>query len=103
MIGRALAIAAALALSGCTGLPIGHRRFLVVGVGMVRVDRVDQAVGISSRILGLTAGCRNLTVGLQASYCAEIPAAGDAAIIERGSGPDQHLSVRKLHPKENDR
>ena|SRR3569623_767870 len=98
-----LVAALSLALSGCAGLPIGHHSFIVVGVGLVRVDREAQAVGVSSRSLGLTAGCRSVTLGIQASYCAQIPLSADLAIIERGSGSNQHLEIPKLHPKENPR
>lgn len=94
--------AAALLLSGCAGVPMGGRAFVVLGVGIVRVDRADQAVGVSSRTLGLTVGCRSVTLGVQASYCAQLPL-GDVAIIERGRGPDQHLLVQPLHPKEKTR
>lgn len=99
---RGAALLAATLLSGCAGVPVGHHTFLVVGLGVVRVDRAADATGISSRSLGLTLGCRQITVGLQASYCARLPL-GDVAIIERGAGADQHLSVVPLHPKEQPR
>ena len=92
----AVALGAVLQLVGCAGLPIGGHTFVVVGVGLVRVDKADRAIGISSRSLGLTVGCRQITLGAQASYCARLPIEGDVAIIERGSGPDQHLSVTNL-------
>ncbi len=89
-------LCSALALSGCAGLPIGRHEFIVLGIGLVRIDRADKAVGVSSRSIGLTLCPRSLTLGVQASYCASIPIDGDVAIIERGSGPDQHLSVIPL-------
>lgn len=94
---RPLAILAlACALGGCAGLPIGRHTFIVLGVGLVRVDRADKAIGISSRSIGLMLGCRQITLGVQGSYCTELPITGDVAIIERGSGPNQHLSVAHL-------
>ena len=96
MIRFAVILALACALGGCAGLPTGHRTFIVIGVGIVRVDHADKAIGISSRSLGLMLGCRQLTLGVQGSYCTELPIEGDVAIIERGSGPNQHLSVVHL-------
>ena len=84
----------ALCLGGCEhpGLLLGHHVYLVVGVGAVRVDRADKAVGISSRVLGLTSNkACGITVGLQATYCTALPADGDVAVLERGSGSNQHL------------
>ena len=92
------AVLATLGLSACAGLPIGHGTFLVVGVGVVRVDKVDQARGISSRSVGLTLGCGELTIGAQGSYCAQLPM-GDVAILERGAGPQQHLRLQHLRLK----
>jgi hypothetical protein len=97
------AVLMAMGLSGCVGLPVGHRSFVVVGVGLVRIDRANQAVGVSSRSVGLTIGCRQLTLGFLASYCAHIPLSGDVAIIERSAGPNQHLSLIPLHPMEQTR
>lgn len=94
--------AAALLLSGCAGVPVGHRTFLVVGVGLVRIERAARATGVSSRMIGLTVGCGQITLGLQGSYCAHLPL-GDVAIIERGAGPNQHLSSSPLHPQEKAR
>jgi hypothetical protein len=76
-------------------LRLGRGVFLVVGVGLVRIDREAKAVGISSRSLGITVACGGITAGVQASYCASIPTKGSVAIIERGSGPDQHLTITK--------
>jgi hypothetical protein len=95
----AIALASTLALAGCAGLPLGHHVFLMVGVGVVRVDKADQATGVSTRMVGLKLGCREITIGFEQSYCAQIPIVGDVAIIERGAGADQHLKLSKL-PKE---
>ena len=97
---RALAISAGLALSGCAGLPIGHHTFVVIGIGVVRVDQAGKATAISSRSIGAAIGCRFVFIGAQASYCAHIPIDGQLAIIERGAGPDQHLSLTPLHIQE---
>ncbi len=86
--------------SGCAGLPVGHHTHLFIGFGLVRVDRAGKATAISSRSLGIFAGCQSITIGVQASYCARIPIDGNLAIIERASGPDQHLILSKLQPKE---
>lgn len=93
----ALAVLAIATLGACAGAPLGSHRYLVIGVGVVRVDRADKAVGVSSRMLGLTLGCNQLTLGVLAAYCAELPIDGDVAIIERGAGPDQHLALKHLH------
>ena len=97
---RALAIAAALALSGCAGVPIGHHTHLFIGIGLVRVDRAGPATAISSRSFGVSAGCQLVLIGAQESFCAHIPIDGDVAIIERGQGPDQHLTLVPLRHKE---
>ncbi len=94
-------LAVALALSGCAGVPIGHHTSLFVGVGVVRVDKAGLATAISSRSLGASFGCELTVVGLQASYCVHIPIDGDVAILERGDGTDQRLSVKPLKLKEN--
>jgi hypothetical protein len=78
---------AALLLGGCA------HTFLIVGVGVVHVDRKDDAIGISSRMIGLQAGCRQLTIGLEASYCVELPSTGDVAIVERTGSRTPRLRI----------
>lgn len=86
---------AALALSGflaaCAGLPVGHRAFLVIGVGVIRVDREANATGIRSISVGARLGCDGLTLGVDSSFCAILPADGNAAILESGNRPDKRL------------
>ncbi len=98
MLMRALALCAALGLSGCAGVPIGHRMHLCLGVCLTRFDRVGPAIGISSWAFGLHASPCQINVGGEASYCTALPF-GDVAIIERGSGPDQHVSIQPLLSK----
>ncbi len=64
------------------------------------MEHAGPATGVSSRVLGLTAGCGLVTLGASGTYCAHIPIEGDVAIIERGSGPDQHLVHTKLRQRE---
>jgi hypothetical protein len=92
----AAAICAALALSGCAGFPIGHDTFIVAGIAAYHIQHAGKATAISSRSLGASLGCDLILVGVQESFCAHIPINGDVAIIDRGKGADQHLTLRSL-------
>jgi hypothetical protein len=84
----------ALALSGCAGVPIGGHQYVYVGVGVVHIDKQADATGVRSTTLGLVAGCGQITVGAQRSFCAVLPAHGNVAIINRES-----LTVQPVRPR----
>lgn len=93
---RALAAAALIALAGCVGLP-ARGGFVCIGVCYTRLDHAADATGLRAVSAGVAVGrcAGGLTIGLQSTFCAILPARGDVAIIEQGSTPRAHLDVHK--------
>ena len=84
-----------LALGGCAGVPIGGHAYVYIGVGVVRIDHQADATGIHSTALGLTAGCGQVTIGAETSFCAVLPEHGSVAIIDGA----RSLSVQPSNPR----
>lgn len=81
----------ALGLAGCA------HDFVVIGLGVVHVDRSATSSGIRSVSLGLTLGCRQATLGVQRSYCVNLPDDNVAIIEARGRPALTVIPERTYH------
>jgi hypothetical protein len=98
-VGRGASLLAALALGGCAGLPIGGHSYVYVGVGVVHIDKSADATGIGSTMVGLAAGCGQVTLGAVTSFCAALPEHGSVAIIDRAHTAKARLTVQPSQPR----
>ena len=96
---RGAALCAALRLGGCAGVPIGGHSYVYVGIGVIHIEKEADATGIRATTLGLTAGCGQITIGAEASFCAVLPEHGSVAIIDRARSPNASLSVQQPQPR----
>jgi hypothetical protein len=58
-------------LTSC--VPLGRGTLLIVGVGVVRVERTNQVQVVRSSALGLNAGPGNFQLGISSTLTARVP------------------------------